>query len=126
MYVQDKFEFSKGNKSLSWGGGGGGVGGVLQIYFEIDKRLKQVSCWMGDPACTVLCHLNLHVQPSNKTPKILLEGCTCTSNCFESVHIDSFLSSNLVPAGCKKQEHLSNSYRDCSLVVFHLCTLRWK
>ena len=26
---------------------------------------------MGDPACNVLCHLNLHVEPSNKTPKIL-------------------------------------------------------
>ena len=48
------------------------------------------------------------------------------STCFESVHIDWFLSSHLVPAGCKKQEHLLNSYRNCSLVVFHLCTLHWK
>ena len=26
---------------------------------------------MGALACNVLCHLNLHVQPSNKTRKIL-------------------------------------------------------
>ena len=68
--------------------GGGGVGGVLQIYFEIDKRLQQVSCWMGDPACNVLCHLNLHVQPSNKTPKILsVKGLIRKSTTLHVYHI---------------------------------------
>ena len=34
MYVQDKFEFSEGNKSLSWGGGGGRLGGVIDIFLN--------------------------------------------------------------------------------------------
>ena len=49
---------------------------------------QQVSCWMGDPPCNVLCHLNLHVQPSNKTPKILsVNGLIRKSTTLHVYHI---------------------------------------
>ena len=48
MYVQDKFEFSEGNKSLSWGGGGR-LGGVIDILkWTIDYN-RSVAGWVTQP-----------------------------------------------------------------------------
>ena len=49
MYVQDKFEFSEGNKSLSWGGGGE-VGGCYRYFLKwtIDYN-RSVAGWVTQP-----------------------------------------------------------------------------